>query len=66
MVIQDNMSPRDIVSIWAETENIFKKHRIPVVQQQLKEFVSHNQIDSVLRELNEKVGSSSDTCISGG
>lgn len=66
MVIQSNMSPKAIVEIWEITRGIFKKYEIPLVDDSLRELTNKDVLSLLLSELNETVGSSSNTCIEGG
>lgn len=66
MVIQANMSPKAIVEIWKETEGIFKKHNIPLTEKTLETLIGSDSLIILLMELNEKIGSSTTTCVGGG
>lgn len=66
MVIQSNMSPEAIVDVWGETEEVFKKHKIPLTNQSLETVVEEKLLHLLLEELNATVGSSKETCIEGG
>lgn len=66
MVIQGNMSPKAIVGIWENTSEIFEQYQIPLVNETLESFMEEKVLMELLADLNEAVGSSSDTCINGG
>ncbi len=66
MVIQSNMSPQSIVGVWDNTRAVFKDYHVPLNDRQLKELVESGTLSALLRELNETVGSSADTCVGGG
>jgi hypothetical protein len=66
MVIQGNMTPKEIVDVWEATEDIFKKYKIPVTIQTLETLVAEEHLPLILQELNATVGSSAATCIEGG
>ncbi|PLR78705.1 hypothetical protein CU633_03900 [Bacillus sp. V3-13] len=66
MVIQSNMSPKSIVLVWESTKEVFNKYNIQLTDKTLESFVNEEVLTLLLAELNEKVGSSSATCIEGG
>ena len=66
MVIQSNMSPEAIVNVWKETEDVFKKYKVPLTKETLETLVGSECLASLLQELNSIVGSSTVTCIEGG
>jgi hypothetical protein len=66
MVIQSNMSPESIVEIWEDTSVIFEKYEVPISHFKLYSLVDDHKLEKLLHDLNEVVGSSSDTCIEGG
>ena len=66
MVILGNMSPKEIVTFWEVTEDIFNKHNILLTRQTLESLVDEEQLILLLQELNAAVGSSNATCIKGG
>ncbi len=66
MVIQSNMSPRGIGEAWSITKDIFKKYHIPLTEKPLETTVESETLNSLLKELNDIVGSSTATCIEGG
>ncbi len=61
MVIQANMSPKAIVEIWGETEQVFRKNNVQLINSSLETVVEGSELDSLLAELNEVVGSSTAT-----
>jgi hypothetical protein len=66
MVIQSNMSPKSIVQVWENTREVFEKYKIPHTNHTLQSTVEENVLINLLKELNAKVGSSTETCIEGG
>jgi hypothetical protein len=66
MVIQPNMQSKAIVEIWKNTAYIFEKYNIPITEKLLVELVETNFISTLLKELNDAIGSSNTTCIEGG
>ncbi|NHC43338.1 hypothetical protein G6549_26040 [Bacillus sp. MM2020_1] len=66
MVILGNMSPKEIVTFWEVTEDIFNKHNILLTRQTLESLVDEEQLILLLQELNTAVGSSNASCIKGG
>jgi hypothetical protein len=66
MVIQSNMQSKAIVEIWKNTAYIFEKYNIPITEKLLVELVETNFISTLLKELNDAIGSSNTTCIEGG
>jgi hypothetical protein len=66
MVIQPNMSSKSIIEIWENTIDVFKKHNIAISEVPLEKIVEGNTLDSLVKELNNIVGSSSVTCVEGG
>lgn len=66
MVIQSNMSPKEIVRVWEMTSEIFEKYRIPLLGQALENLVESQKLTILLSELNRAVGSTEATCIEGG
>lgn len=66
MVIQPNMSSKSIIEIWKNTIDVFKKHNITISEVALEKEVEENILDSLIKELNSIVGSSSATCVEGG
>ncbi|MFT9598769.1 hypothetical protein [Mesobacillus sp.] len=66
MVIQANMSPKEIVDVWENTAVVFTKYNIPIVNQSLEKLVNNDLLIFLLQELNSIVGSSIATCIEGG
>jgi hypothetical protein len=66
MVIQANMTPKEIVGVWEATENIFKKYKIPLSLLTLETLIDGELLPLLLQELNATVGSSAATCIEGG
>ena len=52
MVIQANMSPKAIVEIWGETEEIFHIYNIQLINSSLETVVEASELDSLLTELN--------------
>ncbi|MEQ6378123.1 hypothetical protein RZN22_15580 [Bacillaceae bacterium S4-13-58] len=66
MVIQANMSTKAIVGIWENTIEIFKQYQIPLGNEPLESFMEQDALEELLAELNDAVGSSSDTCVNGG
>jgi hypothetical protein len=66
MVIQSIMTPISIIEVWGETKEVFEQFGIPINSQSLQTLVATEQLDELLIALNNKVGSSSNTCIEGG
>lgn len=66
MVIQSNMTPKDIVEVWEDTATIFEKYNIPLTDKVMKTFIEADTLSKLLDELNTIVGSSNTTCIEGG
>ncbi|RHW43413.1 hypothetical protein D1B31_01770 [Neobacillus notoginsengisoli] len=66
MVIQANMSPDGIVNVWEGTADIFNKYNLPITKQSLEALVKGEDLHSLLKELNDAVGSSTLTCVEGG
>jgi hypothetical protein len=66
MVIQTNMSPKAIVSVWENTESVFKKSNVPLSDLPLEQLLQGDALNNLLTELNKVVGSSSGTCVEGG
>ncbi|TCJ01097.1 hypothetical protein [Cytobacillus praedii] len=66
MVIQSNMTPKDIVEVWEVTTDIFKKYNVSLTKQTLETLIKEEQLALLLQELNFAVGSSTATCIEGG
>jgi hypothetical protein len=66
MVIQSKMSPKAIVEVWEKTESVFRKYNISLSTKTLDALVTDDVLTSILKDLNDIVGSSSITCIEGG
>jgi hypothetical protein len=66
MVIQPNMSPKAIIEIWNNTTVVLDKYKVPISEEELEAIVDSQVLNSLLKELNNIVGSSSSTCIEGG
>ncbi|GGB66473.1 hypothetical protein GCM10007199_35950 [Fictibacillus barbaricus] len=67
MVIQPNMTPQAIVSIWTETRKVFEKYRLPVTDNSLYSLVPNDiSLQLLLTELNNCIGSTYNTCVEGG
>jgi uncharacterized protein YqgV (UPF0045/DUF77 family) len=66
MVIQPNMSPKAIIEVWSNVSEILQKYNVPISGKPLESIVELPDLDSLLKELNNIVGSSSVTCIEGG
>lgn len=66
MVIQANMSSKAIVEIWGNTKPVFEKYGIDLSENRLETVIESDDLSSLLKELNEVVGSSVETCIEGG
>ncbi|PLR85652.1 hypothetical protein [Bacillus sp. V33-4] len=66
MVIQSNMSPKSIVLVWESTKEVFNKYNIQLTDETLESVIKEEILILLLAELNEKIGSSSATCIEGG
>ncbi|WP_342430287.1 hypothetical protein [Neobacillus sp. FSL H8-0543] len=66
MVIQPNMSSKSIIEIWENTIDVFQKHNISISEVALEKVVERNILNSLIKKLNDIVGSSSATCIEGG
>ena len=66
MVIQANMSPKEINAVWEDTASVFKKYNLPLTEKSLEELVNDTVLILMLEELNGIAGSSAATCIKGG
>lgn len=66
MVIQSNMSPKAIVEVWKETEPVFIKYNVLIIEKTLESTIDTDLLPKLLVELNSIVGSSIATCIEGG
>lgn len=67
MVIQSNMSPKAIISVWEETVAVFEKYGIAVgSDHSLEELVNKEKLEELLSKLNLIIGSTDRTCIGGG
>ncbi|MBT2680511.1 hypothetical protein J7E38_15985 [Bacillus sp. ISL-35] len=66
MVIQPNMSSKSIIDTWDSTKDVFKKHNMTISESPLEKVVDGDILDSLIKELNNIVGSSSATCVEGG
>jgi polysaccharide deacetylase 2 family uncharacterized protein YibQ len=67
VVIQSNMSPNNIVEVWEGTITVFNKYNVSIsAEQSLVSLVKEDVLPTLLKELNESVGSSSVTCVEGG
>lgn len=66
MVIQSNMSPKAIISVWKETSQIFIKYNISINDLTLEEAVNAERLERLIKELNQVIGSSETTCVEGG
>jgi hypothetical protein len=67
LVIQSNMTPKAIITIWKETEPIFKNYHIPITDEALHSVVLDVKVlPNLLNALNQSIGSSNKTCIGGG
>ncbi|MDR7003013.1 hypothetical protein [Neobacillus niacini] len=66
MVIQPNMSPKAITEVWSNATVVLNKYKVPISERPLETIVESQTLDSILKELNNIVGSSSATCIEGG
>ncbi|MFZ3579485.1 hypothetical protein [Virgibacillus sp. DJP39] len=66
MVIQENMTPKEIVDTWEQTAEVFNQFSIPLVHDSLGSFMEEGILEKLLQELNQVVGSSSVTCVEGG
>lgn len=67
MVITQEMTISGIFNSWEQSKEVFEKYRIPVDSNNaLKEQVQGEQLQSIISELNQIIGSSGTTCIEGG
>ena len=66
MVIQSNMTSKDITQVWEDTVEVFLKYNVPITEMALQVLVNNNILQVLLTELNNVVGSSNATCIEGG
>ncbi len=66
MVIQSNMSPKAIIEVWENTEPIFVKFNVQLMDKTLESIIEPEILPKLLIELNAVVGSSTATCIEGG
>lgn len=67
MVIQPNMVVSDIVKVWPETKVVFARYGIsPSSKKKIEQMISKDNLDKLLADLNQTVGSSELTCIEGG
>jgi hypothetical protein len=61
------MTPKAIITIWKETEPVFKEYHLPITDEALKSVVEdENDLTTLLNALNQSIGSSNKTCIDGG
>jgi hypothetical protein len=67
LVIQPNMTPKAIITIWKETEPVFKEYHLPITDEALESVVEdENVLTAILNALNKSIGSNNTTCIGGG
>jgi hypothetical protein len=66
MVIQANMTSKAITELWEDTVLVFQKYNVPITNKALQLLVFDNTLHLLLTELNNVVGSSTQTCIKGG
>ena len=67
MVIQSYMRVADIVNTWAETKTVFAQYGISLQNDKsLKELIPHSDLEKMLSDLNNSIGSSEATCVPGG
>lgn len=66
MVIQANMSPKAITTVWRETTEIFMRNSMIISDDPLEKIVSNENLNKILGELNQAIGSSEVTCVEGG
>ena len=66
MVIQANMTSKAITELWEDTILVFQKYNVPITNKALQLLVFDNTLHLLLTELNNVVGSSTQTCIKGG
>ncbi|CAM3823144.1 MULTISPECIES: hypothetical protein [Mesobacillus] len=66
MVIQPNMSSKSIIEIWENSVVVFQKYNISISAVPLEKVVDGNRLNTLLKELNNFLGSSSATCVEGG
>jgi hypothetical protein len=66
MVIQANMTSKAITELWGDTVLVFQKYNVPITNKALQLLVFDNTLHLLLTELNNVVGSSTQTCIKGG
>lgn len=63
MVIQSNMSPKAITEVWQNSNKVFITYNVPISEQVLETLVETNILISLLKDLNNIVGSLSLTYI---
>ncbi|RSK26260.1 hypothetical protein EJF36_04970 [Bacillus sp. HMF5848] len=58
MVIQANMSPATIVSVWPETKKVFAEFEIRMTDRTLDKVIANpERLTSILEHLNVAIGS---------
>ena len=55
MEIQANMSPKQIVEKWAETEQVFTASNIPIKDDELENILQGETLTSILIKLNSEI-----------
>ncbi|OZM56807.1 hypothetical protein CIB95_10680 [Lottiidibacillus patelloidae] len=60
------MTSQAIIEVWGDTKEVFEQFGIAINSKQLQTLVSGEKLQKLLKALNDKVGSSSNTCIEGG
>jgi hypothetical protein len=67
MVITKEMPVSGIVDIWDETREVFSKYNVPFDSNKaLKEHVHGEKLNDMIIDLNQLIGSSTETCTEGG
>ncbi|EGL81414.1 Domain of unknown function DUF1858 [Caldalkalibacillus thermarum TA2.A1] len=67
MVITKDMPVSGIVNSWPETKEILRRYGISTDSNKaLKEHFQNNELESIISDLNNAIGSSNATCIEGG
>jgi hypothetical protein len=65
-ISKPNMSPKAIVEIWSDTNEVLAKYNVAISEESLETLVETDILDSLLKDLNSVIGSSPTTCIEGG
>lgn len=67
MVVQPNMPVAGIIEAWETTREVFESFRIDTeTTKSLNEVASDDTLEKLVKAINEKIGSTTATCIEGG